>query len=255
MASTTRSRQWSILDGNWRFYQDAGFKTPYPLVLGPGLYASLNSTKIVNDSVSSLQPTLDRATVNGARFGGHAILFKDANYTGDHKHVFAAEPNLNASDDSGFNDSVSSLAILSGNWEFYANSGFQSPYKPILGQGGLPFVANIGIKNDDMSSLQPVTASPTQRNLQPVQQGVVLFENAGFHGNHKHVLMANGNLGSPTDNSFNDRTSSIAVLSGTWIFYRDATFQTFLAELQPGAYPSVEAVGIANDAVSSLQPA
>ena len=122
------------------------------------------------------------------------ILFKDADYVGDHKHVFAAEPNLNASDDDGFNDAVSSLAILTGNWEFYANSGFQAPYKPVLGPGGLPFVANVGIKNDDMSSLQPVTASPNQRGLQLVQQGVILFENASFHGNHKHILMANGNL-------------------------------------------------------------
>ena len=116
--------------------------------------------------MSSLQPTDEPATVRGAPFHAHAILFKDADYVGDHKHVFAAEPNLNASDDDCFNDAVSSLAILTVNWEFYANSGFQAPYKPVLGPGGLPFVANGGIKNDDMSSLQPVTASPNQRGLQ-----------------------------------------------------------------------------------------
>ena len=152
-----------VLDGNWRFYADAGFKNPYPMVLGPGLYPSLSPAKIANNSMSSLQPTNEPATVRGTPFHAHAILFKDANYVGDHKHVFAAEPNLNASDDDGFNDAVSSLAILTGNWEFYANSGFQAPYKPVLGPGGLPFVANIGIKNDDMSSLQPVTASPKSK--------------------------------------------------------------------------------------------
>ena len=122
-----------VLDGNWRFYVDAGFKNPYPAVLGPGLYPSLSPAKIANDSMSSLQPTNEPATVTGTPFHAHAILFKDANYVGDHKHVFAAEPNLNASDDSGFNDAVSSLAILTGNWEFYANSGFQAPYKPTVG--------------------------------------------------------------------------------------------------------------------------
>jgi hypothetical protein len=250
-----------VLDGNWRFYVDSGFKNSYPVVLGPGLYPSVTAVKIGNDSMSSLQPTNEAATVTGTPIHGHAILFKDADYAGDHKHVFAAEPNLNASDDSSFNDAVSSLAILTSNWEFYANSGFQAPYKAsvghgdlVLGPGGAPFVANIGIKNDDMSSLQPVTAGPTGPRLQPVQQGVILFENAAFHGNHKHVLMANGNLNSSTDNSFNDKTSSIAVLSGTWAFYKDATFRTFMAELQPGAYPSVTAVNIANDALSSLQP-
>ena len=250
-----------VLDGNWRFYVDAGFKNPYPAVLGPGLYPSLSPAKIGNNSMSSLQPTDEPATVRGTPLHAHAILFKDATYVGDHKHVFAAEPNLNASDDNAFNDAVSSFAILTGNWEFYANSGFQAPYKAtvghgdlVLGPGGLPFVANIGIKNDDMSSLQPVTASPNGARLQPVQEGVILFENANFHGNHKHILMANGNLGSSIDNSFNDKTSSIAVLSGSWAFYKDATFRTFMAELQPGAYPSVQAVGIANDALSSLQP-
>jgi hypothetical protein len=244
-----------ILEGNWRFYADAGFRNPYPAVLGPGLYPSLGPAKIANDSMSSLQPTDEAATVTGTPFHAHAILFKDADYAGDHKHVFAAEPNLNAGDDSGFNDAVSSLAILTANWEFYANSGFQAPYKAavgpgamVLGPGGLRFVANIGIKNDDMSSLQPVTASPNGPRLEAVQQGVILFEHAGFHGNHKHILMSNGNL-----NSFNDKTSSIAVLSGVWDFYKDASFRTLMAQLRPGAYPSVTAVGIANDTLSSVQ--
>jgi hypothetical protein len=250
-----------VLDGNWRFYVDAGFKNPFPAVLGPGLYPSLSPAKIANDQMSSLQPTDDPATVKGTPLQGHVILFKDANYVGDHKHVFAAEPNLNASDDNGFNDAVSSLAILTSNWEFYANSGFQAPYKAavgggdlVLGPGGLPFVANIGIKNDDMSSLRPVTAGPNGGRGQLVQEGVILFEHANFHGNHKHILMANGNLGSSIDNSFNDKTSSIAVLSGVWDFFKDATLRTFMAQLRPGAYPSVEAVGIANDALSSLEP-
>ena len=250
-----------VLDGNWRFYVDSGFKNPYPVVLGPGLYPSVTAVKIGNDSMSSLQPTEEAATVKGTEFHAHAILFKDANYVGDHKHVFAAEPNLNASDDSSFNDAVSSLAILNSNWEFYSNSGFQAPYKAsvghgdlVLGPGGLPYVANIGIKNDDMSSLQPVTAGSNGAHLQAIQQGVILFENAAFHGNHKHVMMANGNLNSSVDSSFNDKTSSIAVLSSTWAFYKDSGFRTLMGQLGPGAYPSVTAVGIANDALSSLQP-
>ena len=37
----------------------------------------------------------------------HVILFENAQFHGQHKHVFRAEPNLNAADDNFFNDKVS----------------------------------------------------------------------------------------------------------------------------------------------------
>ena len=89
----------------------------------------------------------------------HVILFEHAQFHGQHKHVFRAEPNLNAADDNFFNDKVSSLHILSGLWVFFRDSQFQNPYA-----GGTEFgpaidgssVEALGIKNDDMSSLRSV---------------------------------------------------------------------------------------------------
>jgi hypothetical protein len=49
----------------------------------------------------------------------HVILFEHAQFHGQHKHVFRAEANLNAADDNFFNDKVSSLVVLEGNWAFY----------------------------------------------------------------------------------------------------------------------------------------
>jgi hypothetical protein len=92
----------------------------------------------------------------------HVILFEHAQFHGQHKHVFRAEPNLNAADDNFFNDKVSSLVVLEGNWAFYADSKFQRQYPLILGPGlypGLP----AGIKNDDMSSLQPASRGQEPR--------------------------------------------------------------------------------------------
>ena len=65
----------------------------------------------------------------------HVILFKDANFHGAHKHVFDQEPNLDLvvrdrqgnvvrDIDSDFYHSVSSLAILSGNWTFFSDVEF-----------------------------------------------------------------------------------------------------------------------------------
>ncbi|MEG3437327.1 beta/gamma crystallin-related protein [Pannus brasiliensis CCIBt3594] len=84
------------------------------------------------------------------------ILFEHANFHGAHKHVFGREPNLNAEDDNFFNDRVSSIVVISGNWAFYRHAGFDGQYARILGPGTYPFVEDVDIQNDDISSLQPV---------------------------------------------------------------------------------------------------
>ena len=186
----------------------------------------------------------------------HVILFEHAHFHGQHKHVFRAEPNLNAADDNFFNDKVSSLAVLEGNWAFFADSNFKRQYPPIVGPGlypGLP----AGIKNDDMSSLQPVDAAATVSGG-PVNSHVMLFEHANFHGAHKHVFTLEPNLNAPDDNFFNDKVSSLDILSGLWVFFRDANFQNPYAngtEFGPAIDgSSVEKLGIKNDDMSSLLP-
>ena len=264
----------AVLEGNWAFYRDSGCKsqTQYPPILGPGLYSRVDAAGIKNDDISSLQPVTTSPTVFGDPLDNHIMLFEHANFRGAHKHVFVKEPNLNAQDDNFFNDKVSSLAVFGGNWAFYRDSGFnyQTQYPPILGRaglfegfpvpGGYPFVGFVNIQNDDMSALQPVSIEPTVRNPLPIQQGVLLFEHANFHGAHKHVVYAEANLNAPEDNFFNDKVSSIAVLSGEWLFYRDFSFQNPYKRnsadlvLGKGIYPFVGDVGIKNDDMSSLNP-
>jgi len=82
---------------------------------------------------------------------------------------------------------------------------------------------------------------------------VILFEHINFHGAHKHIFASESNLAAGDDSFFNDRTSSIVVLSGTWEFFRDINFVDFEARLAQGLYPNVTTVGIANDSVSSVR--
>jgi hypothetical protein len=102
-------------------------------------------------------------------------------------------------------------------------SGFRRPYGPILGPGLYNSVAAFGIRNDDMSSLQPVSAAPTTHGA-PIGGHVVLFENASFHGGHKHVFTKEPKLNASDDNYFNDRVSSVAVLRGVWAFFKNANY-------------------------------
>jgi hypothetical protein len=244
----------AVLEGNWAFYADSNFHRQYPPILGPGLYPGL-PTEIKNDDMSSLQPVDAAATVSGGPVNSHVMLFEHANFHGAHKHVFTREPNLNAQDDNSFNDKVSSLIVLERNWAFYADSNFQRQYPPILRPSlypGLP----AGIKNDDMSSLQAVNAAPTVSGG-PLDGHVILFEHANFHGAHKHVFTREPNLNAPDDNFFNDKVSSLHILSGLWVFFRDSLFQNPYAggtEFGPAIDgSSVEALGIKNDDMSSLR--
>lgn len=45
-----------MLAGTWEFFRDSGFHGSYGVVLGPGLYPSVEAVKIKNDDMSSLRP-------------------------------------------------------------------------------------------------------------------------------------------------------------------------------------------------------
>ncbi|HEY6376854.1 MAG TPA: beta/gamma crystallin-related protein, partial [Edaphobacter sp.] len=213
---------------------------------------------------SSLQPVSATPTAHGAPIDGHVVLFENANFHGAHKHVFTKEPNLNASDDNFFNDRVSSVAALRAVWAFFKNANYNVKYPPLLGPtirvngaypGLYPFVANIGIQNDDMSSLEPVAGGASIAGISQPEGQVVLFENAGFHGQHKHVYTLEGNLNASDDHFFNDRVSSIVVQQSVWAFYRNSGMNgQYPRTLGPGLYSYVVDYGIQNDDMSSLQP-
>jgi hypothetical protein len=86
----------------------------------------------------------------------HCILFELANFRGAHRHVFVAEPNLAEKSDPTFNDKTSSIVVLEGDWVFFSDSNFGTRTGNVLGPGVYPFVANVGIMNDSITSLRPV---------------------------------------------------------------------------------------------------
>jgi hypothetical protein len=83
----------------------------------------------------------------------HVIIFEHRNFHGAHKHVFVEEANLNASDDNFFNDKVSSFVILNGCWTFWQDANYAGSKSQPLGPGEYPWVEDVGIKNDTISSL------------------------------------------------------------------------------------------------------
>jgi len=86
---------------------------------------------------------------------------------------------------------------------------------------------------------------------------LILFENAGFGGDHLHVFGEVENLQTVPGHDFNDKASSLAIVEGYWQFFRDWQWQNpFPNILGPGAYVRIDqAVGAgANDTVTGVRP-
>jgi hypothetical protein len=98
---------------------------------------------------------------------GRAILFEDADFGGRSVDVVHSHSDLTLFKQTNFNDRTSSLTILSGNWTFYRDPNFAAPFmrgpSPIvLGPGPYRRVADLGIQDDEISSLREVQ-SPVNR--------------------------------------------------------------------------------------------
>jgi hypothetical protein len=79
---------------------------------------------------------------------------------------------------------------------------------------------------------------------------LILYSDINFGGKQKDVYQSEQFL-----SDFNDLTSSIVIREGHWQFFTNANFQgqTGPSSLGPGTYPSVEAVGIPHDVISSVK--
>ncbi len=90
-------------------------------------------------------------------------------------------------------------------------------------------------------------ATPSNPYVAPI---VVVCEHGGFGGAQWRT--SNGWL--YVGDGWNDRISSIIVVSGTWRFYEHSNYGGASWELGPGYYPNLGTVNIPNDTISSFRP-
>jgi hypothetical protein len=144
--------------GGWQTFDGQSLSAPFAPILGPGLYSALPNG-IENDAISSVAPSEAPPVVSGSALLGHIILFENGALHGAHKHIFNAEPNLNADDDDSFNDETSSPVVYPNDvwqvqWRLYRDSGYQSRFNVLLGAGRFPDLTPTHIVNDELSSLE-----------------------------------------------------------------------------------------------------
>jgi hypothetical protein len=92
-----------------------------------------------------------------------AIVFVDTNFGGDHRHFFDSDPDL-TSGSNEWNDDISSIVVLYGNWSFYENpvgAGDTAANPHItLGPGTYPDLTKLGgIADNTISQVRLNSAS------------------------------------------------------------------------------------------------
>jgi Beta/Gamma crystallin len=100
----------------------------------------------------SLAPWVEAGEPGRAGELPQIIAFDGAEYAGDHTHIAGDLRRLGKWDNS-----ISSLIILSGTWEFFDDDDFTGTKMATLGPGLYPRVTEKGLKDNSISSIRLVS--------------------------------------------------------------------------------------------------
>ena len=96
---------------------------------------------VATQAVAQQQPPPQRVTPQPGEIP-QIVAFDNEGLLGDHIHVFGNVPDLGK-----WNNSISSMVILSGRWEFFDEEKFQGTKMTELGPGVYLHVKDHGIKD------------------------------------------------------------------------------------------------------------
>ncbi len=126
--------------------------------------------------------------------------------------------------------------------KIYKHSNYQG-YNVALAPGKytLTQLENIGVENDDISSI-----------IIPSGYTAYLYENNNFGGTVKTLTSDVNNLASI---GFNDKLSSLEIVADLPKVYQDINYEGYGVSLAPGKYTlaQLENLGISNDDLSSIE--
>jgi Beta/Gamma crystallin len=101
-----------------------------------------------------VSPASAGETMRSAGDTPQIVAFDNENFLGDHTHILGDMKDLGK-----WGNSISSMVIVSGTWEFFDDEDFKEMKMGPFGPGLYPKVADKGIKDNSISSIRLV--SPT----------------------------------------------------------------------------------------------
>ncbi len=162
-----------------------------------------------------------------------AVLFKDFDGKGVSMQVDGPITDLGS---FGFNDTASSIFVISGKFEVCKDFNFKGGCKT-FGQG----LHSLGGLSDEATSIRPVGNYDNDSGV------ILLFTDKDGNGKVARLTESVSNLSSYA--GFNDTVSSIAVFKGTWKVCKSKDYGGSCATLTPGVYN----LDSFNDSISSLK--
>jgi hypothetical protein len=139
-----------VKSGTWILYEDTSFQGKSS-VLTLGKYSSSSGMGIGNDTLSSLRPFPEVDTALPL-----IMLFKGPQFHGPMIYAVGPIADLGSYD---FNDVVSSIIVVRGNWTVYRDARFGGTAYSVSASGGLNgngrYPDSAPFPNDVLSSLQP----------------------------------------------------------------------------------------------------
>jgi hypothetical protein len=204
-------------------------------------------------------------------FSAEIVLFAGENFRGPRIQVESPVPNLAR---SGFNDLASSISVRRGTWQVCDDTAFRGNCV-MLSEGEYPTLRNIGL-NDRVSSVRdmqerpvavvvpdpradlPVAVVVPDRRAElplsvpatePDPARIAFYDRENFGGRGVTVTATVPDF---NEISFNDRTRSVVVYSGTWELCHDMQFRGACQILEPGRYPQIP--GGLDREISSARP-
>jgi hypothetical protein len=106
---------------------------------------------VATQAVAQQQPPPQRVTPQPGEIP-QIVAFDNEGLLGDHIHVFGNVPDLGK-----WNNSISSMVILSGQWEFFDEENFKGTNMTKLGPGMYLNVKEHNMKDNSISSIRLVS--------------------------------------------------------------------------------------------------
>ncbi len=256
--------------GQWEFCTQPQYRGSC-ITVGPGRYGRLPAS--LDDNLASLRPSggpppeppRPPFPPQPEPPGRAGIVLFAGDFSGPELRLVDGVSDLRS---RAFNDTATSIDVLSGQWELCSDGGFSGQclrFGP--GRHALPPALR-----DRLSSLRPWGSGPPDRPGRPdrpdrpdrpeppVRPGgpgapwsgatpaIVFHEHPGFNGRQ---LPLAGPAADFRDLGFNDRASAVEVFRGRWQLCKHARFEGECVVFGPGRYALG---GDLQDAVSSARP-
>lgn len=169
--------------------------------------------------VTSMAPADAQSRRGWRGWGGgrcEAIVYQHVRYGGESMRINGDMPSLGGR----WNDRISSIRVLSGDWTFYQHDDYRG--ERIHVGRNVPDVG--GSWNDRISSARcNERGGWNDGGWWGDDRGceAIIYRDSGFRGEQRRLVGDTPWIGE----HWNDRVSSIRILSGRWVFYGDRDFR------------------------------